>query len=101
MIIDLKDIKVLKNYSPRKEVNSEAISNYKENYELGDDLPPLIIQKEEKILVDGFHRYFALKELGKETAEVKLLDIPKNEIRAEAIRRNRKHGVRFTKGRAN
>ncbi|RLI36239.1 hypothetical protein DRO66_06005 [Candidatus Bathyarchaeota archaeon] len=67
MIINLKDIKVLKNYSPRKEVNSEAITNYKENYELGDNLPSLIIQKEEKILVDGFHRYYALKELEKET----------------------------------
>jgi len=95
--IKIDDIKVIRKYSPRLKMNSDAVERYMDAFRVGEHLPPLAVQKEKLILIDGFHRYEALKELGKEEVEVELVDIPESEIRAEAVRRNRKHGIPLTR----
>ena len=40
----IKDIVVKKEYSPRINLNEETITRYKEQYELGESLPPLVVQ---------------------------------------------------------
>jgi len=55
------------------------------------------VQKDTYTLIDGRNRYDAYKKLGKKKVKVKILDIPNSELRAEAIRRNIKHGKRLTK----
>ncbi|MFH0749017.1 MAG: ParB/RepB/Spo0J family partition protein [Candidatus Bathyarchaeota archaeon] len=96
-MVALKEIKIVRKYLPRKELNDEAVSRYFEMYESGQTLPPIVVQKGTHILIDGYHRYTALKRLGREDIDVEFLEIPESDIRTEAIRRNGKHGVPFSK----
>ena len=43
-------------------------------------LPPLIIDKKSKVIIDGHHRYQALKKIGKRFAPCTLLDYSDNRI---------------------
>ena len=92
----LSDTKIVKKYSPRKRLDEDTIKRYQEAYEIGEDMPPLIVQKEKLILIDGYHRHEALTRLGREEVEIELRDIPEDEIPIESIRCNRKHGRSFT-----
>lgn len=56
-------------------------------------LPPIILQKAEKIIIDGYHRYLAYKLEKKETIPVIFKDIPKEDILWKAIKLNAKHGL--------
>ena len=94
--MNLKDIVVKKEYFPRINLNEDTIARYKEQYELGESLPPLVVQKENHILIDGFHRFEALKRLGWEETDVELRDIPEDEIYLLSIELNRRHGLPFS-----
>ena len=97
MKLKIDEIKVDMKYLPRKRLDVEAIERYKEAYELGEDLPPLIVQKEKKILIDGFHRFQAQWQLERAEVEVELLDIPEDQIYIEAVRRTVGHPLPPTK----
>ena len=75
--MNINEIVVKYEYYPRITLNEYTITQYKEQYELGESLPPLVIQKEKHILIDGFHRLEAQKRLGWEETEVELRDIPR------------------------
>lgn len=61
---------------PRTRLDQDAVLRYREAYELGESLPPLIVEKGTNRLLDGWHRNAAQIELGHETAEVEFHDIP-------------------------
>ncbi len=94
--IDISKINLDKKIYPREKIDEQLVEIYRLNLEAGTDLPPLVVQKNTNTLIDGAHRYHALKSLKKEKVEVEIVDIPDSELRAEAIRRNIKHGKRFT-----
>lgn len=96
-LMKISEIKVVKKYSPRVQLDKDTISRYKELYELGVDLGPLTIQKKDKILIDGFHRIMALKRLSIKEVEVVIVDIPESEIYAESIRINNPNPQPFNK----
>jgi len=95
-MISIKDIVVKKEYYPRINLDEATIARYQEQYELGESLPPLIIQKERHILIDGLHRLEAQKRLGWEEIEVELRDITEDEIYLTSIELNRRHGLPFS-----
>lgn len=69
--------KVVKDSSifPRGHVDQEAVMRYRDAYELGEELPAVILEKGTDRLLDGWHRMAALEELGadKVTAEYHLV----------------------------
>lgn len=95
--IDINLIHINLEIYPRLEVDEELVETYYLNMEAGVKFGPLTVQKDTYTLIDGFHRYHALKKLEKEKVDVEILDIPDTELRAEAIRRNTKRGKRLTK----
>jgi len=98
--IKLSKIKVDREFFLRFGYNRDAIDRYAELYESGSN-KPIVVQKGTYKLVDGFHRYEALRLLGRDVVEVEELDIPDSEVRAEAFRRNRDHGVPLSKEERN
>jgi len=94
--IDISKINLDEKIYPRERIDEQLVAIYRLNIEAGTDLPPLVVQKNTFTLIDGAHRYHAAKKLKKEKVEVEIVDIPDSELRAEAIRRNIKHGKRFT-----
>jgi len=49
---------------PRGSVDQEAVMRYRDAYELGETLPPVILEKGTNRLLDGWHRMAALEEIG-------------------------------------
>jgi len=94
--VDISKINLEKKNYPRARIDEQLVEMYCLNFEAGINLPPLVVQKNTFTLIDGFHRYHAAKKLKREKVEVEIVDLPDSELRAEAVRRNIKHGKRFT-----
>ena len=83
---------------PRHEVDSQNVSRLVAALEAGAELPPLVVDKATKRIVDGFHRYRAYQRLREppETVEVELRSYADDKaLLLDAVRRNAKHGVPF------
>lgn len=93
MLLNIDDIKFLEEYYPRAGFDNETVNQYKLN--LGG-LPPILVQAEDKILIDGYHRLLAFRVEGRKEIEADLLQIPKDKIFAEAVKRNRDHGKQLS-----
>lgn len=90
---------IIKNsINPRKKLHDDIIEFYAEIF---DNLPPVIIQKDTSVLIDGFHRIEAAKYLKRDSIEVEEIAIPDFELFAEACRRNSAHGLALTKDERN
>lgn len=61
---------------PRGEVNQDAIIRYRDAYEMGEELPPIIIEKGTNRLLDGWHRLAAQQELGWDKVQAEQHTIP-------------------------
>ena len=90
--IRLSEIKKRKYVFAREELNRDAVERYKTLYEQGKT-KALIVQKGTKVLIDGFHRWKALRELGIQYVEVEEKDVPDSELLVEAYHMNKDHGV--------
>lgn len=96
--VDILKINLDEEIYPRVGIDEQLVETYRLHLEAGIELPPLVVQKETFTLVDGAHRFHAAKKLKVDTVEVEIVNIVDSELRAEAIRRNIKHGKRFTLG---
>lgn len=85
----------------REESNQEKIKEYREMYEAGNS-EPILIHRDTKILVDGWHRLKAFKKtkLG-DYIDCEYIDCKKEDLRKEAIKANAKHGLALTKEERN
>lgn len=95
-IIDIILIHINSEIYPRTKVDEQLVESYRVSMEAGVKFPPLVVQKDTHTLIDGLHRYHALKKLETKKVEVEILDIPDTELRAETVRRNVRHGKRLT-----
>ena len=95
--VDTSLININPELYPRAGIDPEVVATYSQNMEAGERFDPLVVQKDTYTLIDGVHRYHALKKLERKKAQAEILDIPDSELRAEAIRRNVKHGKRLTR----
>lgn len=78
---------------PRNEISSQAVAMLVDAIECGEELPPITVAKEDKRVVDGFHRIRAFKKLGKDTIEAFVKSYATEaDLFADAVRLNRSHG---------
>jgi hypothetical protein len=94
--IDISKIRFRKCDYPRVKLDRDTVVRYKELYESGAKVDPIIIQKE-RYGIDGKHRLQAQKELGWSQVDVIIKEISANEIYLESIRLNSQHGKQFDK----
>lgn len=93
--LNIDDIKIEFSFYPRRGgINNEIVEQYRNSI---DKLPPIVVQKDKKILVDGFHRLQAHVIEGTKTIKAKFLDIPEDQILIESIKRNNTHGHQLSK----
>ncbi len=83
----------------REGLNADAVERYKELYQNGVELPPLTIQEETFLLLDGWHRRQALLEIGREFALVRLVRTDRPYL--VAFQLNETHGVPYSKSERN
>lgn len=94
--VQLNQIKLDERFYPRRsngafEIDQETVNNYKLNLEF---LPPITLSKD-FTLIDGYHRYLAHRDSGKNEIEAEILDIPESQYLIEAIKRNAIHGLQL------
>jgi len=81
---------------PRNEVSSQHVSILIDAIRAGATLPPMIVDRKSRRIVDGFHRAKAYEDLDIEEVEVLLNDYATDaELFAEAVRLNAGHGRAF------
>lgn len=75
MTITIKLSELVFNFEfyPRTKVDSYHVAHLAEAYRSGADLPPLIVDKESKNIIDGFHRGYALERLHGKDATAKII----------------------------
>jgi len=77
-------------------LNEDAINRYVDLFKAGKQ-KSIKIQKGTNLIVDGYHRVEAAKRLGLEKIKANVIDIPDNEIRSQAFKANKNHGVPLTR----
>jgi transcriptional regulator with XRE-family HTH domain len=93
--ISISEIVIILAYLPRKALDLEYVKSLKAAILRGDSLPPIIIQLKGRILIDGWHRLEAFKQLGFISVRVKELDISESECLPTSIRINSHHGKKL------
>jgi ParB-like chromosome segregation protein Spo0J len=76
----------------RHEIDPSIAMRYLEKYENGVELPPLDVQKGTYLLINGYHRYQALKSLGREQVKVRIWDVNDEDLIYLAYRLNDEQG---------
>jgi hypothetical protein len=73
--LKLSDIRIDGGTQSRAAINEGQIQNYAEDMDRGDQFPEVTVffNGLEYYLADGFHRYFAVKKLGKTTINAKVV----------------------------
>jgi hypothetical protein len=102
--VKLKDLVLDYTIYPRNDVSGTHVQSLCDAFLSGSDIPPLVVDRKSKRIVDGFHRYKMHDKLKHEIVEVILKDYRSEaEIFADSVRLNAAHGRAFDnydKGRA-
>ena len=96
--VKLNSVQIVERFYPRRtnnifEIDQEAVNNYKLNLA---NLPPIIVSKD-YTLIDGYHRYLAYRDTGRDEIEAEILDIPEVDYLTTAIKLNTSHGVQLSR----
>lgn len=98
--INLHEIQVLPDcFQVREKTKRNVVYDYKVKYQNGVAMPPLVVARLKGVyyLCDGFHRLFALQELGRQIIDAEVIDVKnEHEIRWTAARLNGQHGLQLT-----
>lgn len=80
----------------RTEIHQDAVDDYAHAMEQGDEFPPLTVHFDgvHYYLTDGYHRYHALKKIGKTSAVCQIINGTFREAQLYATGVNAKHGMR-------
>lgn len=90
--VPVRSLVIDESLTPREELNEDAIEAYRERLE---DLPPVTVQRDTFVLIDGRHRLEAHIGVSDHIRIVEL-DIEDYELFEYALRANRAHGVPLT-----
>ena len=83
---------------PRHDVDRQHVANLTRAIRAGIELPPIIIERKTKRIVDGFHRVRATIQVGGPTAEIMAIEktYPSEaDLLRDAIESNASHGRRL------
>ncbi len=84
-LISIKEIKQDRSVWPRADYDPEALKRYRESLQ---QLPPIRVERESQVLLDGFHRVRIFEELGKDKIPVIFEDCPPEKYLARALELN-------------
>jgi len=92
----LDDVHATAETQYREEIDNDIVEEYAQAMRDGSYFPPVkaIFDGGRYILVDGFHRYFAIKALGTSTIRVEYTDGDIGDARILALSANCSHGLR-------
>jgi len=95
--IPLSKIRIDLNTQMRTKTDDDTVKEY---IDVLDDLPPITVFEVdgEYVLVDGFHRYAAYKQAGRDTIPCEILQGTLDDAREYACGANRAHGLRRNDG---
>jgi len=98
MIININTINIASSYQAREEIDQDMVETFAENMLHGDKFPPILIYvvNGEKLIADGFHRYFAHKKNNKTSIEVDERTADMDTYILKCTSANNKHGKRPT-----
>jgi len=93
--VRLDNIRIDGNTQFRDQINQEVVGVYKEAMRGGDIFPPIDVMFDgtDYWLYDGFHRYFAVHELGEKEIEVHYKPGTKRDAFIASLGVNDKHGL--------
>ncbi len=94
-VIPIDSLVVTPEFQPRRKLNPDAIIDYSDAYERGEELPALEATQTDDalILTDGFHRYTALRRLKRTEARIAVTVGTEADAHFAAAGSNRKNGV--------
>lgn len=95
MVVELKisEVQFIEELYPRFKFDDKTVDQYRLNI---DNLPPIKVQKAEKILIDGYHRIVAHQLEGRETIKAELEDVPREQVLWLAVKYNSTHGLQLS-----
>jgi hypothetical protein len=98
MLINIEKLTIDAGTQSREEINEATIAEYAEDMKNGDKFPAVqvITDGVKSYLVDGFHRYFAVKKLGKTSIEAEVTSGTLRDAILASCKVNRSHGLRRT-----
>lgn len=99
-VVKINEIEVNEKFQSRIGFNVSKLAEYKALIEDGEEFPPISVFKVENrlILVDGFHRQRAYREIGRDEIKVKIVGKgDEREAYLESIKANTKHGMQRSK----
>jgi hypothetical protein len=98
MIININTINIANSYQAREEIDQDMVEIFAENMLHGDKFPPVLVYvvNGEKLIADGFHRYFAHKKNNKTSIEVDERTADMDTYILKCTSANNKHGKRPT-----
>ena len=101
-LVKMADIVLNPDLQAREKLSRETVEDYAEAYRTGAKMPALRLfhVADEYVLVDGFHRFNAMKRLGFEDTEATIEAGSLADAMLAAAASNSRHGLRRTKGDA-
>lgn len=97
-LLDMAVVRIDGDTQPRAEINQEIVKEYAEAMQAGTEFPPVevICDGAEYWLVDGFHRYYAHRQLEKRQIRSAVSTGLKSEAQWLSLGANKAHGLRRT-----
>lgn len=95
----IADVVVDETMYPRHKLSAHNIAQIKDGYLSGSDVPPIVVWKSKRILVDGQHRLMAKQQIVGPEGMIDALLIEydsKRDALADAVKRNSAQGYRLT-----
>ena len=97
-VAPINDLVLIPELNPRERLSEETIIRYMESF---TSLPPVRVQRDTNVVIDGYHRVEAAVRLGLEEIPVQLEPIPDDELRMVAGLANISHGQPLTRTERN
>jgi uncharacterized ParB-like nuclease family protein len=97
-LLKLAAIRIDGNTQLRAETNQDTVDGYAQDMLAGDVFPPVVVYHDgtDYWLSDGFHRYHAVEQVGKDEIDVEVRQGTRRDAQLNAAAANRKHGLQFT-----
>lgn len=104
-MLDIAKIRIDGDTQPRMAIDQGVVAEYADLLETGTQFPPVQVVSDGAVfwLVDGFHRYFAYRKLGRKQIKAEVSSGLQDEAQWLSLSANKAHGLRRTnsdKGKA-
>jgi hypothetical protein len=97
-MLDIAKIRIDGDTQPRMAIDQGVVAEYAGLLESGTDFPPVQVVSDGAVhwLVDGFHRYFAHRKLGRKQIKAEVTAGLQEEAQWLSLSANKAHGLRRT-----